>query len=69
MNSTATGNSATGNQTYPSSAPSSYKTAGRLQPTDDLMQYAIDYARENPTTAALWCFGIGFILGWKLKPW
>jgi hypothetical protein len=26
-------------------------------------------AREKPEVAALWCFGIGFILGWKLKPW
>jgi hypothetical protein len=69
MNSTATGNQATGNQTYSYGAQSSYRTSGELQPTDDLMQYACDYARQNPGTAALWCFGIGFILGWKLKPW
>jgi hypothetical protein len=35
----------------------------------DLIHYLREYARENPETAALWCFGIGFILGWKLKPW
>lgn len=40
-----------------------------LQPVDDLIDYATEYARENPGTAALWCFGIGFVLGWKLKPW
>ena len=34
----------------------------------DLIQYLREYARENPESAALWCFGIGFILGWKLKP-
>jgi hypothetical protein len=28
-----------------------------------------DYARENPLSFAAWTFGIGFILGWKLKPW
>ena len=28
-----------------------------------------DYARENPLGFAAWAFGIGFILGWKLKPW
>jgi hypothetical protein len=27
------------------------------------------YAEENPASAALWCVGIGFVLGWKLKPW
>jgi hypothetical protein len=35
----------------------------------DLVQYMREYARENPETAALWCFGIGFLLGWKLKIW
>lgn len=28
-----------------------------------------DYARANPETVALWCVGVGFVLGWKLKPW
>jgi hypothetical protein len=35
----------------------------------DVVQYLREYARENPESAALWCFGIGFILGWKLKLW
>ena len=35
----------------------------------DLVQYAREYVRENPETAAVWCFGIGFLLGWKLKIW
>jgi hypothetical protein len=35
----------------------------------DLIEYLREYARDNPETTALWCFGIGFILGWKLKPW
>jgi hypothetical protein len=35
----------------------------------DMVQYLREYARENPETAALWCFGIGFVLGWKLKLW
>lgn len=35
----------------------------------DLLTCAVDYARQHPETAALWCFGVGFILGWKLKPW
>jgi hypothetical protein len=28
-----------------------------------------EYARERPEMVILWSFGIGFILGWKLKPW
>jgi hypothetical protein len=28
-----------------------------------------DYAKSQPETVALWCLGIGFVLGWKLKPW
>ena len=27
------------------------------------------YAQERPEVVALWAFGIGFMLGWKLKPW
>jgi len=40
-----------------------------LQPTQDLLEYAKTYAREQPETFAFLCFGVGFILGWKLKPW
>jgi hypothetical protein len=35
----------------------------------DVVEYVTDYARQNPGYAALWCLGIGFVLGWKLKPW
>jgi hypothetical protein len=28
-----------------------------------------DYARQNPVSVGLWALGIGFVLGWKLKPW
>lgn len=40
-----------------------------LHPADDVVNYVKSYARQNPGTAALWCFGVGFIIGWKLKPW
>lgn len=43
--------------------------AGELQPSVDLIDYAKEYARAKPEVAALWCLGVGFILGWKLKPW
>jgi hypothetical protein len=42
---------------------------GSLAPTRDLVSYFQEYARERPEVVALWCFGIGFVLGWKLKPW
>lgn len=46
-------------------------TAGEypLRPTEDLMEYVREYARQKPEVVAFACFGIGFILGWKLKPW
>ena len=28
-----------------------------------------NYARDEPIKFALWTFGIGFVLGWKMKPW
>lgn len=31
--------------------------------------YFKQYARERPEIVAAWAFGIGFVLGWKLKPW
>lgn len=40
-----------------------------LSPVQEIVEIARDYARTNPEAAALWCFGIGFVLGWKLKPW
>jgi hypothetical protein len=40
-----------------------------LDAARDLVDYLREYARQKPEVAALWCFGIGFVLGWKLKPW
>lgn len=40
-----------------------------MPPSEAIMKYLQDYARERPEVVALWCFGIGFVLGWKLKPW
>lgn len=40
-----------------------------FQPSQDVLEYLKAYAREKPDVAALWCFGIGFVIGWKLKPW
>lgn len=39
------------------------------KPTADVIESLRDYAHKNPESAALWCLGIGFVLGWRLKPW
>ena len=54
-------------QTRTSTPSQSLRTTGN--PTDDLVAYAKQYARQSPEKAALWCLGAGFVLGWKLKPW
>ncbi len=58
-------------QTYPTK-PNSQNPQ---QPCDtaaqcsDLVEFARRYTRERPGVVALWCLGVGFVLGWKLKPW
>jgi len=42
---------------------------GAMKPSEDIVQYLTTYAKQKPDVAALWCFGVGFVLGWKLKPW
>jgi hypothetical protein len=37
--------------------------------SEQLVDLLADYSRRSPGVVALWCFGIGFVLGWKLKPW
>ena len=50
-------------------APSPSQPAGSLTPTEDAIDYLRAYARQQPEKAAMWCLGVGFVLGWKLKPW
>jgi hypothetical protein len=51
------------------SAGSAAHQTDEMHLVDDLMMYLRRYAREKPQAVAYACFGIGFILGWKLKPW
>jgi hypothetical protein len=37
--------------------------------TADVIDSLRRYIREKPESAALWALGIGFVLGWRLKPW
>ncbi len=39
------------------------------EPAKDLLSLAKDYAREHPEVAAAWAFGLGMIVGWRIKPW
>jgi tetrahydromethanopterin S-methyltransferase subunit F len=36
---------------------------------NDVVDWVKDYARENPIAFGFCALGIGFVLGWKLKPW
>lgn len=71
MNTTTTPQHASSgtNRSVPQNQPSQQQFIEPLEPIDDIVDYVQTYARQNPGTAALWCFGIGFIVGWKLKPW
>jgi hypothetical protein len=31
------------------------------------LDYFTLYAREKPEVVAMWAFGLGFVLGWKLR--
>ena len=58
-------------QTYPATQNVEviHQPDERLRPSRDLVEYFRQYARERPEVVALCCFGIGFVLGWKLKMW
>lgn len=38
------------------------------EPAKDLFSLAKSYAKDNPDVAACWAFGLGIVVGWKLKP-
>lgn len=42
---------------------------GEISPLEDIVDYLKAYSRQKPEQAALVCIGLGFVLGWKLKPW
>jgi hypothetical protein len=39
------------------------------EPMEEMMALLRKYARQRPEMTALACFGIGFVLGWRLRPW
>ena len=67
---------------YPTTSPAGFSTPGATgSPAysnvespmsvyiERTMQGIEDYARREPWAFGAWVFGIGFVLGWKLKPW
>ena len=45
-------------------------TMGTLESmANDVLDHLRDYAREHPAAFGLCALGVGFVLGWKLKPW
>jgi hypothetical protein len=44
-------------------------TRAVAQTTKSALEHFQEYGRERPGVVALWCVGIGFVLGWKLKLW
>ncbi len=62
--------SSTKEHTVPKSRNEAQVPTGALaQPTKSACEHFREYGRERPGVVALWCFGIGFVLGWKLKLW
>jgi hypothetical protein len=47
-----------------------YPEMGSLEVfANDTIDRLKDYAREHPISFGLYAMGVGFVLGWKLKPW
>ena len=67
--------SSTKQQTVPQSrndievSPGPTPTAPLAPTTKSAFEHFREYKQERPGVVALWCFGIGFALGWKLKLW
>jgi len=51
------------------SAASTIREAGShyvAEPAQDIFSLLRDYAKDKPDVAAMWAFGIGIMVGWKL---
>ncbi|MHB8972873.1 MAG: hypothetical protein ACYC3X_17745 [Pirellulaceae bacterium] len=60
----------TDERTVPESRNESQVPTGHCVPTTkSAREHFHEYGRERPGMVALWCLGIGFVLGWKLKLW
>lgn len=47
-----------------------FSTYGQhLSATEAAVECFRTYSREKPEAVAMWAFGVGFVLGWKLRIW
>lgn len=52
------------------SAASTMRSAGShyvAEPASDVFGLLRDYAKNKPDVAAMWAFGLGIMIGWKLR--
>jgi hypothetical protein len=52
------------------SAASTMREAGShyvAEPAKDIFGLLRDYAKDKPDVAAMWAFGLGILIGWKLR--
>ena len=48
--------------------PQAYSHPG-LTASEAAVECFKEYARERPEIITMWAFGLGFVLGWKLRIW
>ena len=54
---------------YPATRRLDNEPPNLAETAQDALECFQNYAKERPEVTALVCAGVGFILGWKLKPW
>lgn len=61
----------TARSNYPSdmTRAADFPNMGNLEGMANDVLDRLKIMREQPVSFGLWALGIGFILGWKLKPW
>ena len=70
MQNTTSNNAATQTTTSRDERVASHLSCrSKESPLEQGVEYVRHCVNEHPEAAALWCLGIGFVLGWKLKPW
>ena len=56
-------------QQNPTSRRQHHDPPSLSETANDAIECFQHYAKERPDVVAMCCLGVGFVLGWKLKPW